>query len=157
MRQTPGVSDLSSLVLTVSDKEADDTCRMSVSVSSGGFTGRGYAWFNVSLLLEFARALAELPLSTANPPRLSGGYGDFEGRPSEEHVGLEARQVDDVGHVVVTVHVAGPPDVRRPAELNEVTVNYPTGYQELADFSRGLRQCLSTGEGTANLVGNALP
>lgn len=137
--------------LTLTDYSSDDTCRLEGVVRSSGFSGRGYAWFSLSTIAAFVADASQFPIPKGRDPELSGGYGSFDGRPTDERLGARVRQIDDLGHLGVTVRLATDVDVRRPKVLHEVTVELLTGYQELGEFCDSLRRSLDGRSGTAVL------
>lgn len=139
------------LELTLADYSSDDTCRLKAAVRSSGFSGRGHAWFGLSTIADFVTEASQFPLPNGRDPELSGGYGAFDGRPTDERLGVRVRQIDDLGHLGVTVRLAADVDVRRPNVLHEVSVELLTGYQELGEFCDALRTCIDRRSGSAML------
>ena len=139
------------LELMLADYSSDDTFRLEGVVRSSGFSGRGHAWFSTSMVAAFIADASQFPLPTGHDPELSGGYRSLDGGPPDERLGVRTRQIDNLGHLGVTVHLATAVDVRRPKVLHEVTVELLTGYQELGAFCDSLRRSLDARGGMAVL------
>lgn len=101
----------------------------------------------------FATDALQFPLPTDRDPELRGGYGSFDGRPTDERLGVRVRQIDVRGRIGVTIRLADYIDVYRPEALHEVSVEVVTGYQELGEFCNALRVCVDQRNGSAVLRG----
>ncbi|MEU7906290.1 hypothetical protein [Actinoplanes sp. NPDC049118] len=117
-------------------ESSDGTGQLQVYAQSGGFAGRGAAYFDAVHLIEFAGSLDEFPL-----PRgleLAGGFSSREApyELEEELVGLRFHAVGGRGQVGIGVHLAGEcwPDTR-PESVSEVRLELLTTYERLRIFS----------------------
>lgn len=141
------------LVASLGPDDGDGTRRLSVKVVFEDFAGSADAWVDNSMVQNFAARLGEYPLGDSHAPHFSAGYGYLvEGRAEDERIGFHASQIDDVGHIVVTVHLAQTADIRQPQDLHDVVVQFATGYQQLGEFSAALAAAAANREpGTASL------
>lgn len=141
------------LELSISDCSSDDTCLVTGVVRCGQFAGRGHAWFSRSTISEFAGLASQFPLPADEPPELRGGYyGSHGARLADERLGIDIREIDEVGHIGVRVRLAAESDPRRPKLLHRVSVELVTGYQQLAEFCAALQRCVDERGGNAKLA-----
>ena len=131
------------LTLTPDD---DGTAELHGEVVAKGFSGRSSAWFNVSAISEFARALGKaFPLSDAI--ELKGGYWgkDTGAGLEQEHLALCFYPVAGRGIVGCQVRLAtSVQEYDRPGEQHLVRVELTTSYHELQHFSASLLNLANT-------------
>lgn len=106
-----------------------------VSVSVGGFSGVGTAWFSLDNLRDFAEAITAFPLPIDTPPTISGGFGGDEKNIAQEHVVMTFEQHNARGEVRATVRLAT--EVWKDPESDlakEMTVRFLVNYSDLGQF-----------------------
>ena len=142
------------------ENDYDGTGRLVARAEAGGFAGHGGAYFSVSQIEEFAAAIGAFPLTSAERPSISGGFGK-RSAPTEleqEHLGIEVYPIDARGHVGILVRLMQElwPGTR-PESQNAVRLEIVTSYQSLAEFSRKLAALVYGHITEAVLVGDDLP
>lgn len=140
--------------------DGDGTGKLSVEAESGGFSGKSGAYFDISRVQEFARAIGEFPLPDSERCAMVSGFGSKEtpGKLEQEHVGIELYPIDGHGHIGVQVRLSTEvwPNTR-PKSQNAAKFEVITTYQSIAEFSRDLLALMSGTSTEAVLRGEMLP
>ena len=123
------------------ESDTDGTGELFVQVEREGFRGVGSAWFQVSVMIEFARKLENTyPFPPDARFELNGGYlNSPEGTLKELHVGLAVYPVGTLGEIGLQVHLESKVinDFRLDAK-NVLSVEMFTNYEPLRAFARQL-------------------
>lgn len=117
--------------------KADDEWHgeLSARLHCGEFTGYGSAWFNVSQILAFAKAIEAYPVAVENPATLEGGMWE-NGSIVQANLRIRIIPFGRKGHLTVSVELA--PSNQPEGILNEVRVSYPVTYGDLGNFRSAL-------------------
>ena len=139
--------------------DCDGTGKLSVEGEGRGFAGRSGAYFDVSQVQDFARAIGEFPLPDSRRCAISSGFWSREtpGELDQEHVGIEVYPIDGRGHLGVQVRLST--EVWQGTRSNSqksARFEIITTYQPLADFSRDLLALMSGTAAEAILRGETL-
>jgi hypothetical protein len=140
------------LRLTI-EPDDDGTAELRAEVRANGFSGEGYAWFDLRYLADFALSLGNaFPLE--NVLELVGGYWAKDGTGlTQEHLGVRFYSVDNCGVVGCQIRLSTPvPEHGRPEEQHSVRVELRTHYQELQQFAGALRM-LAQGKAHEAILG----
>lgn len=125
------------------DDDGDGTGKLLARAEAGGFAGEGGAYFAISEIEEFAKAICTFPLPNKDK-RLSiaGGFWSKEpnGELDQEHLGITVFALDGQrGYIAIQVRIAtevwpgSPPKAKKTANIEVVTT-----YEPLARFSKDL-------------------
>ena len=121
--------------------QADDewTGEIVATVTSGAFSGRGFAWFSRDKVKEtFLAALKVFPLTAANPPLLEGGYWDKgkKGELEQCHLRVTIKPHDSWGTLMVHVDLATQSSKSPDTDLqNCATIRFLTEYGLVDSFA----------------------
>lgn len=113
---------------------------------SGGFSGRGSAYFDrEQLKIEFIAQLGAFPLSQSQPPTMASGFGSRDGTNTlgQCHVRLVIQPHDSRGRLLVRVNLAS--EVWQSADADGqqmVTIRFLTDYAAIARFASDLTRVL---------------
>ncbi len=121
----------------------DGSVGLLASVTSGGFSGRGEAWFNVSEVKEFADQLRHFAETTEKPPFIQGGNWDGKGNLVEVLLSFRF-YIFSSYRAGVQVSLADYPytDCRKE-EISRVTVELKPETQAIINFCLQLDKVLS--------------
>jgi len=134
--------------------DGDGTGTMDVEAEVEGFSGRSHAYFNKDDVKRFAEALSQYPLPEDKTCSITGGFGESQGRPSQEHVGIDAYPVNRRGYIGIQVRLATLVwSETRPESQSIAQLEIVTTYEPLARFSRDLLALLSGTLSEATLEG----
>ena len=128
------------------EPDTDGTGEFFVQVEHEGFRGAGSAWFQVSVLIEFARKLENTyPFPPDARFELNGGHlNSPEGTIKELHVGLAVYPVGTLGDIGLKVHLESKViHDFRPDAKNILAVEMFTSYEPLRAFARQLQAMIS--------------
>jgi len=124
--------------------DGDGTGRIDVEAAAEGFSGCSHAYFNKDDVKQLAEALSQYPLPEDKPCSITSGFGESRGRPSQEHVGIDAYPVNRRGYIGIQVRLATPVwSGARPESQSIAQLEIVTTYEPLARFSRDLLALLS--------------
>lgn len=120
-----------------------------------GFRGHGAAWFNRSVLEEFARELGLYPIPQGDRIVLRGGEGlGAEESPVSVCLGLSISAFGRLGSLRVDVELAYTAQASGLSDLPlRASLAFLTTYADLEAFSRGVAAMLDHG-GEAVLMGH---
>lgn len=119
----------------------DGTGELVAEVQSGGFRGRGSAWFGKNQLHEFAAELRKYPLPADPRPTLAGGFwSQTEPTQLEQaHLVIEAYPVGVRGQIGLRVKASRQLWERdRPESQNQAIVEILSTYNRLQRFALDL-------------------
>lgn len=108
-------------------EKKDDFGRLTISVATDRFSGRGCMWVQWQDVKEFGEALAAFPITEDAPIVGRWGYNDGEG--DDLILRVEIASADKRGNIVVRFEVA---DYVEPAE--RVKASFLTNYPEIEAF-----------------------
>lgn len=123
------------------DDDDDGTGKLLARAEAEGFAGEGGAYFNVSELEDFAKAIGVFPLPSQDKRlSISGGFGSNEHQLEQEHLGITVYPADaQRGYIGIQVRMATEiwretrPDSKKMAIVEVVTT-----YEPLSRFSKDL-------------------
>jgi len=144
-----------SLTLTIAhDNDGDH--RVTADVSSGAFSGRGGAWFELGAVTEFVAALRELSDTGSGSAELIAGYFEPNGAESSP-VRIAVAPRDRRGHLLVTVHLRTLPVVGPQTAFIEhrVKAAFEVEAAALSRFARSLSSIPIGTRAEATLAGES--
>lgn len=134
------------------DVEDDGTVGLTGFVTSGGFSGTGEAWFNITEVETFISQLEKFAMTTENPPEISGGYWDDNGKLAHKLFGLRFYSFSSY-RAGVRIDLSNHPYTDcRPEEISFVSLELKPESQSIINFCNQLSQLLSNNVSEANLV-----
>jgi hypothetical protein len=128
-----------SLRLTL-DRDDDGTGVLTARAQSGGFSGVGSAWFDLTAIAGLGHLLAtSFPLLAARAYRLEGGYWEAAVL-SERHLGLEFYPAGGSGAVGCRVQLSTGKSMTTPAArpVHCATLELRIEYEALRQFGLDL-------------------
>ena len=139
--------------------DGDGTGQLRVEAAVEGFSGRSAAYFNISELQRFARAISEFPLPDGTRCQITGGFLSRETRRKldQEHLGIDVYPINRRGHIAVHVRMATQlwqgdrVDSQRIAKLEIIT-----RYDPLEKFSTDMLALLKGSVREATLEGETI-
>jgi hypothetical protein len=80
-------------------KDDDGTGKLLVCARSGGFAGKGGAWFTCEKIKDFADPVGRFPISINDVPILKGGFWEKDniGELAQEHLVISVSPADNRG------------------------------------------------------------
>jgi hypothetical protein len=118
------------------ERDTDGTGGLVAEASSGGFSGVGMAWFNLSQIDEFGELLASTyPLAIDGSYKLQGGIWTMEtpGTLSQPKLGLQFYPVGALGVVGCRAHLTSD-DQRDGVATHSAVIELRTNYEQLRNF-----------------------
>jgi hypothetical protein len=119
---------------------------LDATVSSGDFSGHGYAWFDRRQIRDtFIAALRAYPLSVDRPPRIEGSHRIIATPNGEEPIGLGIMIVPYKSRGALLVRVDLASETRTNPDknmLHTITVRFVVQYEALGKFSTDLEAAL---------------
>jgi hypothetical protein len=125
----------------------DDFGRLSVTVETDQFSGRGGFWVQWQDVVEFGESLSAYPISTEKPVVAQWGYEQQEG--DDLTVRIEIGPKDSLGELVARVEIA---DDHEPSM--RVRAAFRTGYPALEMFQRDITKLMAGELDVATLLGH---
>lgn len=119
------------------------------------FSGAGSAWFAISELAAFGRALLDsFPLAPDAVLKLEGGgWSNVAGQPFVRELSLKVYPVGTMGHLGIAIQLATPMATnQRPESRRSVALELMTDYESLRVF--GIALCAMAGGTTQEAVLN---
>lgn len=133
------------------DHDDDGTAGIVAIVKNGNFSGKGEAWFNLSEIKTFSEELESFAKSTKNPPTIEGGHWDGNGNLSEKLLSFRFYSFSTYRLGVYVALADYPYTDCREEEISRVFVELKPEAQAVINFSRQLRNLLSSSVGEAVL------
>src|SRR5256885_14765547 len=118
--------------------DGDGTGTLDIDAEVDGFSGRSHAYFNKDDVKRFAEALLQYPLPEDKTCSITAGFGESRGRPSQEHVGIDAYPVNRRGVIRIQGRL-GTPDLSETtpeSQRNTQAQNFTT-HEPVAQISQG--------------------
>lgn len=144
-QQTRGAA-MAELMMTFAPDDDHGLGQLTCVAESGGFSGRGSAYFDrAQLKTEFIAQLAAFPLSDSAPPTMAGGFGSREGSRAlgQCHVRIVIQPHGSRGQLLVRADLAGEFRISADADLQQaVTIRFLTDYAAVARFASDLAKVL---------------
>ena len=127
------------------NRDDDGSGQLFLEFKSGGFSGVGSAYFDLSALAERVKEFEAYPLP-AQPVSIAGGFLDKSNlsRVREEHLHVSAYPFGPSGRLGLLVKVAEPvDDGRRDVLRRSASAEFVTDYEQLSLFARELIELLN--------------
>lgn len=110
--------------------------KLSATVETGGFAGKGVAWFSTEELRDFGKELSAFPLRIGSLPFITGGFGAKEDAPGQVHLAVSLEPHNVRGEIRVCVKLATEVWNDEAADLAcSATVRFLATYADLGRFS----------------------